>query len=112
MPALCHQTEIPHSTAQAIALTTPSFVGFNYGAAAVVVPQPSIADEIAHHREIAVRIARGHAGAISLGFVFVDAVVGVRKHRQGDRLTLRDQFAQASCRFRAGGFGVVLAEYP
>src|SRR5690348_2497756 len=35
-------------------------------AAAVVLFKPFVADEIAHHREIAIRIAGGHALAIGL----------------------------------------------
>ena len=100
-----------HFTAHTEALATV-FVAFNYRAAAVVVFQPSVADEIAHHREIAVWIARGYARAIGTGLVLIDAVVGMRKHHQRDRPALPDQAAQAARRLCTRGFGVVLAKYP
>ena len=41
----------------------------------------TVQDEVAHHREIAVRVARVDALAVCCRFELVDAVFGVREYR-------------------------------
>lgn len=63
--------------------------------AAVVVVQRSVENIVAHHREVAIRIACIDAGSVGLRFKLVNSVLDVRKNRHDDAASRALQISKA-----------------
>src|SRR5512139_1448627 len=73
---------------------------------------PIVKDEVAHHREVALRIAGVDALAVCRGFVLVDAVFGVGEYRDRDRFALGLEGTKAPYRLCAWCIVVIGGQNP
>lgn len=84
-----------------------------HGAHAIMFPQWTSHDEVAHHLEIAVRILGVDASSIDFGLKLLDDMVGVRKHYESDRLPILNvQPPQATQGLGARCLTIVFSEHP
>jgi hypothetical protein len=83
-----------------------------HNAGAVASLEPAIAGEVAEHREIAFGVACIVPLSVRLGLKLVDAVFGMRKNCQGNRLAMSDQRLDPACGRLAGRFKIVLTQDP
>src|SRR5580693_5101732 len=87
-------------------------LGRGHDACAVASLEPAVASVVAEHREIAVGVAGIVPLAIRLGHEFVNAVFGMGKDCQGNRMALRGQRFESTGGRGAGRFKIVLPQYP
>src|SRR5262249_38500627 len=81
-------------------------------AGAIRLGQSVIPDEIAHHREVASRIAGRDAMSVLIEFVFGHAMFGVREYSQSDRAPICDQSLDPPACLLTGRIEIVLSKHP